>query len=372
MVGPPRGSMTEHAASRAFHSNVLSFPLVLCLSLLAGCGADRFEPQLPPETDSIGNESAARPVTVLVMVPAYGVVEQIRRGNMGHAAIDVDGRLYDMGSLNGYAFPFRASTAVRFWNFPTADAALRAIVNQPDCDGHLDRILRFDVQVTAAQADRLHAWWGQLEARVRDQPGNRLYVWNDWQCATSVSRSLRDAGVLPYAVRTPAELATHLSAKLRHTAGDRRGTPAARTLVQPGHPPPSESGPLTLLVRFPRLFTVGERSDLTVPAPPDGVPEPLLWSDSPAYHKEIAQFRVPPAEAVQRATDAGLGAGAQPLPNFVLGRWYHIPTDHVIGQAALGGTYVHGDTGAILRSPDPRVIRFDSFDGDRLVTPPGI
>jgi hypothetical protein len=79
--------------------------------------------------------------------------------------------------------------------------------------------------------------------------------------------------------------------------------------------------------------------------------------------------RAIPALPGRRGTDGGPGWGAQPLPNFVLGRWYHIATDHVIGQAALGGTYVHGDTGAVLLSRDPRVIRFDCFDGDRLVTP---
>src|SRR6185369_18079190 len=97
------------------------------------------------------------------MLPAYGPVEQIRRGNMGHAAIEVDRRLYDMGSLNGYAYPFRATTAIRFWDFPTADAALAAIKSHPDCDGHLDRIVRFDATITADQATRLHAWWQQLK-----------------------------------------------------------------------------------------------------------------------------------------------------------------------------------------------------------------
>ena len=92
------------------------------------------------------------------MLPSYSTTEQIRRGNMGHAAIEVHGRLFDMGSLNGYAYPVRATRAVRFWNFPTADAALQAISNQTDCDGHRDRILRFDVDVTPQQAHRLRAW----------------------------------------------------------------------------------------------------------------------------------------------------------------------------------------------------------------------
>jgi hypothetical protein len=72
------------------------------------------------------------------MLPAYGTADQLRAGNMGHAAIEFGGRLHDMGSLNGYAYTFRPSIAVRFWPWPTADAALSALVNHPDADGWLD------------------------------------------------------------------------------------------------------------------------------------------------------------------------------------------------------------------------------------------
>ena len=95
------------------------------------------------------------------MAPRYGTVEQIRRGNMGHAAIEVDGRLYDIGALNGYAYTLRGAPAVRFWNFTDMDAALAAVRGHPDADGHLDRlvVVRIDdarvIQFDAFGRDRV-------------------------------------------------------------------------------------------------------------------------------------------------------------------------------------------------------------------------
>jgi hypothetical protein len=134
-----------------------------------GCGGESFRPRLgrpaPRGIEAFERQfgtnralppQRSRRVSVLVMLPAYGVVEQIRRGNMGHAAIDVGGRLYDVGSLNGYAYTVRGSPAVRFWDFADADAAVGALADQADTNGHLDRITRFDVTVTDEQANRLH------------------------------------------------------------------------------------------------------------------------------------------------------------------------------------------------------------------------
>src|SRR3954462_13803533 len=224
-----------------------------CFSVAGGCGSDRFQPRLthpPPrgieafERQFVANQSLpqerCRRATVLVMLPAYGVVEQIRRGNMGHAAIDVDGRLYDVGALNGYAYTLRAAPGVRFWNFPDARAALRALTDHPDADGHLDRILRFDVTITDEQARRLHEWWGELERKIASDTDNRLYLWSDWQCASAVSRSLRDAGVTRHAVLSPDDLADHLSRRLRHTAGPLAGRQVRRIVVQRGHVSSSE------------------------------------------------------------------------------------------------------------------------------------
>jgi len=42
-------------------------------------------------------------------LPSYNTLEQIRAGNMGHVAIDIDHHLHDIGSLNGYAYPSPAS-----------------------------------------------------------------------------------------------------------------------------------------------------------------------------------------------------------------------------------------------------------------------
>jgi hypothetical protein len=360
---------------------------VCCVTALAGCGADRFEPRLrnptSPGIEAFERQFVAnrklpparcRPVTVLVMLPTYDVIEKIRRGNMGHAAIDVDGRLYDIGALNGYAYTLRAAPGVRFWNFPDADDALRALAGRADADGHLDRILRFDVTVTDEQADRLHEWWAALQRRIACSPDNRLYLWSDLQCASAVSRSLRDAGVTRHAVLSPDDLADHLSRRLRHTAGPLAGRCARRVVVQRGHGPVSAPGTLrqigTIVFRFPRLFAAGERTKLTLDAP-DGRRESLLWSGSRAYARRVATFAIPPAQAVNRALGRGHAWGAQPVPNFLVGRWYHVATDHVIGQAAVGGLYVHGDTGEVLRRDDPRVIQFDTFAGDRVVTPQG-
>jgi hypothetical protein len=122
----------------------------------------------------------------------------------------------------------------------------------------------------------------------------------------------------------------------------------------------------TVVFRFPRLFAAGERTKLTLD-PPDGRPELLRWSGTRAYARRVATFNIQPARAIERAIGPGPAWGAQPVPNFVLGRWYHVATDHVIGQASLGGLYVHGDTGKVLRRDDDRVIQFDSFAGDRVV-----
>jgi hypothetical protein len=356
-----------------------------CLSALSGCTPDRFEPRVsrpaPRGIEAFDRQFLAnrtlppqrcRRVTVLVMRPTYGVVQQIRRGNMGHAAIEVDGRLYDVGALNGYAYTLHGAPAVRFWNFPNADAAVRAVADTSDADGHLDRILRFDVTVTDEQADRLHEWWGQLERRIGATGDNRLYLWSGWQCASAVSRSLRDAGVTRRAATSPGGVAKHLARRLRHTAGPLAGQAVGPIVVQPGRRPPSEPGALrqvgTILFRFPRLFAAGERSKLRLDDP-DGPGAPLLWSGSSAYARRVATFSIKPADAVDRALGPSPAWGAQSIPNFVLGRWYHVATDHVIGQAAVGGLYVHGDTGEVRRRDDPRVIQFDTFGGDRVVAP---
>lgn len=373
--------------------------LVAALALAGGCGADRFTPRLSPPADWSRPEAAVRGVSsmadyqrfsqqfktnrdlppsrlcqviIIVMLPRYGPVEQIRRGNMGHAAIDVGGRLYDMGSLNGYAYVFRPTAAVRFWHFPTADAALSTITGTSDCDDHLDRILRFDVTVTDAQAGRLHDWWQQMERQAISAPNNRLYVWSDWQCASSVSRSLRDAGVTFRAPSSPDGLGNYLTRNLRHTAGPRAGERTGATVLQKGRRPATEPGFVsqvgTLLFRWPGLFAAGRRSPLTLETP-DGQLSPILWSDSPEYRRHVATFRVKPEEGVRLALSPGSAWGAQSTPNFAVGRWYHVATDHVIGQAAVGGMYVNGDTGKIVRREDPRVVRFDAFGGDRLVAP---
>jgi hypothetical protein len=141
------------------------------------------------------------------------------------------------------------------------------------------------------------------------------------------------------------------------------------TLVQAGRAPATEptfaEAAGTLVFRFPRLFAAGERSDVSVESPAGHV-EPILWSGSRAYDGRVASFRVKPAEAVRLALGLGPAWGAQALPNFVVGRWYHIATDHVIGQASLGGWYVNGDDGVVVQLEDERVIRFDAFEGDRV------
>jgi hypothetical protein len=160
----------------------------LCAVMAAGCGAEKFSPRAAWQ-DSAGSVDPFSPdrfgdlawrrfagqfsrnrslppellsrVVVLIMLPRYSPVEQIRHGNMGHVAIEIDHRLYDMGALNGYAYVFRPAPAIRFWDFPTADAALKAVKDHPDCDGHLDRIIRFDVTVSTIQAARLRDWWAR-------------------------------------------------------------------------------------------------------------------------------------------------------------------------------------------------------------------
>jgi len=387
MFPQQRGRVTSvrclNDPTRSVSNSTLATIAACWLTALAGCGAERFDPRLsrpaPRGIEAFERQFVThrtlppqrlRRVTVLVMRPAYGVVEQIRRGNMGHAAIEVDGRLFDAGALNGYAYTLRAAPAVRFWNFPDAAAALRSVAGRSDADGHLDRILRFDVTVTDGQADRLHEWWIQLERRMAANPDNRLYLWSDLQCASAVSRSLRDAGITRHTVTSPADVADHLARRLRHTAGPLAGTRVRPTVVQRGRRPRSEPGALrqvgTLVFRFPGLFTAGRRTKVTLDAP-DGEAASVLWGGSPAYARRVATFRIRPADAVARALGPGPAWGAQPVPNFVLGRWYHVATDHVIGQAAIGGLYVHGDSGEVRRRDDPRVIQFDAFGGDRVV-----
>jgi len=158
--------------------------------------------------------------------------------------------------------------------------------------------------------------------------------------------------------------------ELEHTAGPLAGTRVRPTVVQRGRRPRSEPGALrqvgTLVFRFPGLFTAGRRTKVTLDAP-DGEAASVLWGGSPAYARRVATFRIRPADAVARALGPGPAWGAQSVPNFVLGRWYHVAADHVIGQAATGGLYVHGDSGEVRRRDDPRVIQFDAFGGDRVV-----
>jgi hypothetical protein len=142
--------------------------------------------------------------------------------------------------------------------------------------------------------------------------------------------------------------------------------------VQAGHPPRGEPGTLaeigTLVFRFPRLFAVGQRTPLTLPTP-DGDIKPVIWSGSDAFEQQVATFPITPTDAVRIALAAGNDArGAQSIPNFAVGRWYHVATDHVIGQASIGGIYVSGDSGEVITSHDRRVVRFDAFEGDRIVS----
>lgn len=96
---------------------------VLLLAIAMGCRGETFVPRLSPLPDEPRLDPFAsdrfgelawrrfarqfrdnrdlqpqrlRHVAVLVMTPRYGSVEQIRHGNMGHVAIEIDGRLYDM------------------------------------------------------------------------------------------------------------------------------------------------------------------------------------------------------------------------------------------------------------------------------------
>lgn len=260
---------------------------------------------------------------------------------------------------------------MRFWDFASADAALAAVKDHPDCDGHLDRIVRFDVTVTDEQARRLRDWWDQMERRMLANPRNQLYVWSGWQCASSVARSLRAAGVTFSAPSSPNAVADYFAGNLRHTAGPRASSGADVTVVQQGRRPANEPSILasagTLIFRFPRLFSAGERTPITIESP-DGQLEPVLWSGSRAYDDLIATFHIKPEEAVRLAFHGGHPWGSQGIPNFAVGRWYHIASDHVIGQAAVGGVYVSGDTGEIVKRPDDRIIRFDTFNGDHLVS----
>ncbi len=333
------------------------------LIVLAGCGGDRFTPRVAPGEVRFETVTPRR-VTILLMTPAYGFVEQVRHGNMGHAAIEIDGRLYDMGALNGYAFVFKPTPAVRFWDLATADAALAALANQPDASGHLDRIVRFDITVTGEQARRLREWWEQMERHMLADTHNRIYLWSQWQCASSVSHSLRDAGVIRSAPQNPKSLAGYLEKHFR----------SGMTLVQAGRKSRHEPGWFadagTLIFRWPWMLGAGHRTSGVMVETPDGKRAAMVWSDSKDYLKRVATFAIQPADAVRIATGGKQRVGVQSVPNFIAGRWYHIAADHVIGQAALGGLYVNGDTGSVTTIDDPRVVRFDAFDGDRVVTPP--
>jgi hypothetical protein len=193
-------------------------------------------------------------------------------------------------------------------------------------------------------------------------PDNQLYFWSNLQCASCVAQSLRSAGVIRNAPLTPTDLADYLRRQLRHTAGPDAGRPARITLVQPKSGPGKGTAGLTVAARWPALLSAGRRSPLSLPTP-DGHREPILWSDGDDYRSRAATFAIAPGDAVRRA---GV-ATAQPLPDFAVGRWYHVATAHLIGQAAIGGPYVNGDTGAVAAVDDRRVIRFDAFAGNRIV-----
>jgi hypothetical protein len=320
-----------------------------------------------------------RRVVILVMTPAYGTLDQIRAGNMGHAAIEINGRLHDMGSLNGYAFTLRPSTAVRFWPWQNAQQTLIAICGHPDSDGWLDGIARFDVTVTDEQATRLQAWWDATEQRMKDVE-NQMYFWYGLQCASAVAQSLRAAGVTYIAPLTPIELRDYLMENLRDTCGPTAGNRAAVTVVQApqqdtrrSKEDPSAARELHMLLNWPAMFSAGERSPITF-HDPDGVTQPVLWSDSDGYRRYVRSLKITPAEAVRLVTqadpDAVAAAGVQAVPNFAVGPWYHIDGDHIIGQAALGGWYLNGNTAEVVRRDDPAVIRFDTFFGDRAIQSP--
>jgi hypothetical protein len=312
-----------------------------------------------------------RYVVVLVMTPAYGNADQIRAGNMGHVAIEVNGRLHDMGSLNGYAFTFAPSTAVRFWPWPTADRAVAAIAGHADCDGNLDELDRFDVTVTDQQADRIAEWWAQTESKMAD-PANRLYVWHGLQCASAVGQSLFAAGVIRYQPLTPADVRDGIRTDLRNTCGPAAGKPATMTIVQKAIVSKRDQTSALALLNVAKLMQSGGRSRLDL-TDPDGVVGKVLWSDGDAYRKAIGSFNITPDAAVRGAAASDPAAfaavGVQSVPNFAVNHWYHLDGDHVIGQAALGGWWVNGQTGRVIRSDDRRVIRFDLFNGDRIVTP---
>jgi hypothetical protein len=359
--------------------------------LLGGCGQS-FQPlvqsRLLPQSHGRAAEVAAykrfcgqfgenrnlpidrqRHIVILLMTPAYGTLRQISAGNMGHAAIEINGTMHDMGSMNGYAFAFSPTPGLRDWDFPDADSTLSRIVGHADSDGYLDEITRFDVTITDDQADRLQSWWEQMEAAMRD-PGNRLYCWNGWQCASTVAQSLRDAGVILIAPDTPGDLNEYLRENLRNTCGKESGRPAMMKVVQPAACLQTQANRTTnflgLLLRLPRIFFAGTRSAILIDGL-DGRQHCVLWSDSPEYRREIQNAPVNPTAAVKLAIEKENLEGAQAVPNFMLGRWYHVDDDHVIGQASIGGWYVNADTGEVRHRDDARVIRFDLFDGDRVV-----
>jgi hypothetical protein len=325
---------------------------LLLLALLPACAATQHP--APPHR-----------LVILIQTPAYDALEQIRAGNMGHVAIDIDHHLHDIGSLNGYAFTFTPSRAIRFWNFPDADTAIPFLLNHPDTDGNLDRFTRIDANITPAEAATLEEWWQRMDFHAAD-PANRLYFWNGLQCASSVADSLREAGLIRVTPSTPADLLNYLQQNLRHTAGSNAGHRAqTRTLQNPRVSAKTKSAvepPSTLI----RMFNAGHRTPLTARAP-DGATAPVLWSDSQEFATRTRTLAISPADAVRIAVEFTHHApGMQPYPNFLLGDFYHLPTDHVLGQASLAGIYINAITGEPLQMPSPQIIRFDLFQGDHI------
>jgi hypothetical protein len=121
------------------------------------------------------------------------------------------------------------------------------------------------------------------------------------------------------------------------------------------------------------MLHAGERSKLEVEAP-DGMRAAIVWSDSDAYRTAESRLAIKGVDAVGLARKSNAtavdAAGVQAVPNFLVGDWYHVESDHVIGQAALGGWYVNGNDGRTIFRSDHRVIRFDVFDGDKIVMSP--
>jgi hypothetical protein len=365
---------------------------IALLVLLSGC-AESFEPQIagiaPPIPNRLQLQIPARAsfsrqylinrslgmehhrlISILVMAPAYGTLQQIRAGNMGHAAIEIEGRLHDMGSLNGYAFTLAPSRAVRDWSFEGASQAVSSLISHPDADGYLDEITRFDVTVTDVQEAILQSWWRQMESAM-DDANNKLYCWTRWQCASAVGESLRDAGITFLSPTTPQGLRDYLKTDLRNTCGENCGASARMIICQKSAclSPKAErhdSPGWEIIWKWPAMFFAGHRSNIFAQSP-DRAFDQVLWSDSEGFHKRAQAARISPETAVLKARELGPVPGAQIVPNFSIGPWYHIAADHVIGQASLGGMYVNANTAAVVRLSNQQVIRFDLFNDDRIV-----